>query len=499
MTILYFYITIFTIYFLALTCASLKKNRRVRDKYSNNKNNLCVVVYATGVANNLPNIIKQLKEQDYAKEHYKIFAILDKCEKSNDIEVKSDLDVNYITINNLEPIGKSQAYSILAEKLAEANNINAYVFLNANNNIDVDFLTGVNYYLKKHDVFIPMINYIPLVNNFTFLQSIKATFSRYCYKFIYQSRTNLGLTNIINTDSFVIKKDVLDKIEIFEFQDIIAEIKYTIKLALENIKVSFIDDLKVYTDISNFDSRKPSLSRKLGIFWNMITHSPNYLTFELVASLIQPNWLLLILVYILLLNQFSFWVSYTTILITFILFIIAFCISVMNTKLYAKEYLYLLLYPIYSVGHIFKNLPPIRWIRKITNLKTYKHNIEKMTTNVIVTDGNRDFQCQIELISDNGLAKVKFINNNKTYITKNNHLRMVDAIRELSDKLNDYGLSLKICQCCKFFEPAIDGSTNMIKGCCNCQFKGRVEGDIIPTLAWNTCPNFNEQNIVSLF
>ena len=76
---------------------------------------------------------------------------------------------------------------------------------------------------------------------------------------------------------------------------------------------------------------------------------------------------------------------------------------------------------------------------------------------------------------------------------------MVDAIKELSEKLDDFGLSLKICQRCKYFQPLIDGSTNMIKGCCKCQFPGRVEGDIIPTLVWNTCPRFEEQNVVSLF
>ena len=122
-----------------------------------------------------------------------------------------------------------------------------------------------------------------------------------------------------------------------------------------------------------------------------------------------------------------------------------------------------------------------------------------MVTNIIVTDGRRDFQCQLELISDDGLARVRFINKGKTYTTKNNHLRMVDAIRELTEKLADYGLSLKICQCCKYFQPLIDGSTNMVKGCCKCQFQGRVDGDIIPTLVWNTCPKFEEQNVVNLF
>ena len=122
-----------------------------------------------------------------------------------------------------------------------------------------------------------------------------------------------------------------------------------------------------------------------------------------------------------------------------------------------------------------------------------------MSTVVIVTDGVKDYQCRMELISDDGLARVTFINKGKKYTTKNNHLRMVDAVKELTSKLSDYGLTLKVCQCCKYFQPMVDGSTNMVKGTCNCEFQGRVQGDIIQTLIWNTCPKFEKQNIVSLF
>lgn len=502
MTILYIYITIFTIYFIILACTSLKPSKKIRDKYTPKDSNICVVVYATGEANTLDNLLKQLKNQDYPRQRYTIYAILDKCQKSSDVTLQSDLGINVISIDNLEPIGKSQAYSILAEKLAEVQNLDAYVFLDAKNYVDSDFLKNVNYYLSKYDVFMPMVNYIPEDKNFSFLENIKATFSRYCSKFIYTSRTKLKLANLINTDSFIIKRSLLNKIESFEFQDKVAEIKYTIKLANEGVYVAFIDDLKTYTSISNYDSRIPSLSKRINIFWNSVTHCPNFLTLEYVCSLIQPNWLVCILAYAIILHHaysFPFWTNYTTILISFIILALAFCASVMSTKLYAKEHLYLFAYPIYSVGHIIKNLPPIRGTRNFIKNKKRKHNIEKMVTNIIVTDGKKDFQCQLELISDDGLARVKFINKGKTYITKNNHLRMVDAIRELSNKLNDYGLSLKICQCCKYFQPIIDGSTNMVKGCCKCQFQGRVEGDIIPTLVWNTCPRYEEQNVVKLF
>jgi hypothetical protein len=39
----------------------------------------------------------------------------------------------------------------------------------------------------------------------------------------------------------------------------------------------------------------------------------------------------------------------------------------------------------------------------------------------------------------------------------------------------------------------------MVKGNCCCKFEGRVDGDIIPTLIWNTCPNYEKENVVNLF
>lgn len=500
--LLYIYITIFTIFYIILACASMKPVKKHRDKFTSKDSNICVVVYATGKAETLENLIKQLKTQNYPKQHYTIYAVLDKCENVSDVTFQSDLDVNVININNLEPIGKSQAYSILAEKLSESKNLDAYVFLDSRNYVDSNFLSDVNFYLTKHDVFLPMINYIGEYKDLKFWQSVKVTYSRYVSKFILATRTKLGLTNLIDTNNFVIKKDLLNKIGSFDFQDKTAEVIYTAKLAKEKEQVAFIDDLKVYTGIENYDTRIPSLSNRINIFWNNVTKAPNFMTQEYLCSLIQPNWLLCIAVYALLLwhaYTFPFLIGYSTILITSIVFVLAFSISLFSAKIYAKEYIYLFAYPLYSIAHIINNLPPIRGVRHILAKTTHKHNIEKMTTNIIVTDGKHDFQCQLELISDDGLARVKFINKNKSYTTKNNHLRMVDAIRELSAKLNDYGLSLKICQCCKYFQPIVDGSTNMVKGCCKCQFEGRLDGDIIPTLVWNTCPKFEEHNIVNLF
>ena len=502
MTILYFYITLFTIYFVILAFVSIKPVKKYRDKYTSKDSNLCVVVYATGEVPMLENLIKQLKNQDFDHDRYSIYIVLDKVENPPEILFQAELGVNVININNLEPIGKSQAYSILAEKLSEAPNLDAFVFLDSKNYVDSNFLSTINFYLTKQDVFMPEINYIGEYKEQKFWDSVKMTYVRYISKFYYSTRTRMGLTNLINTDAFAIKKDVLNQIGSFDFKDKSSELTYTMKLSQEGYQTAFIDDLKVYRDIKDCDLRIPSVSKRFGIFWNNITHANNSKSFEYALSQIAPNWLVFTLIYLLLLSHsyiMPFIVNYSIILITAIILVLSFCMSLFNANIYAKEYLYLFAYPAYSIAHLVNNLPPIRFVRNFIKNKNRKHNIEKMVTSVVVSDGKKDFQCQLELISDDGLARVKFINRGKSYTTKNNHLRMVDALKELSQKLNDYGLYLKICQSCKYFQPTVDGTTNMVKGVCNCKFEGRVSGDIIPTLIWNTCPNFEKQNVVNLF
>lgn len=508
-SILYLYITVFTIYYILLSLVSLKSEKKIRDKYTSKDSNICVVLYASGEAGTLEYLIRQLKSQSYDKLRYSIYVILDKVENPPEFIFQTDLGINVININNMEPIGKSQAYSILAEKLSEAPNLDAYVFMDAKNYVDSDFLENINFYLTKYPVFMPMINYIGEDSELKFWDSVKVTYSRYVSNFIYNARTRLALTNLLNTDAFIIKRDLLNKIGSFDFRDKISEANYTLKLANENIIVGSIKDINIYREIENYDLRIPSLSKRTEIFWQNWTKTKNIKSFEYVTSLLIPNWLVCILCYSFLLSHtFHFGglkilgilnVNYYGILVSSILLLLGFCISLFHAGIYAKGYVYLFAYPIYSIGHIVINFPPIRGIRNYIKNKNRKHIIEKMSTDIIVTDGKQDYACKIELISDDGLARVKFINNGKTYTTKNNHLRMVDAIKELSQKLSDYSLTLKICQGCKYFQHIVDGSTNMVQGNCKCPLNGRVEGDIIPTTIWNTCPKFEKLNVVNLF
>ena len=74
-------------------------------------------------------------------------------------------------------------------------------------------------------------------------------------------------------------------------------------LAGEGYQTAFVEDVKVYTDIANYDLRIPSLSKRIELLWTNFTKCRNFLSTEYLYSQIMPNWLTFALVYGLLLSH----------------------------------------------------------------------------------------------------------------------------------------------------------------------------------------------------
>ena len=86
----------------------------------------------------------------------------------------------------------------------------------------------------------------------------------------------------------------------------------------------------------------------------------------------------------------------------------------------------------------------------------------------------------------------------KKKFSSSKQIRMVEALNELTSKLNDYGFQLKICYCCEHFTSLVDGSQNMIKGLCNYEFKDRTAGEELQTLLWNSCSMCCPKKMISV-
>lgn len=496
LNLLYIYIAVYSVYFLILAIKNLNdKSFNLQKKYTNVKyrNNLNVIIYSHNNEATLENLVKQLKEQDYPTEFFSTYVILDNCSDNSEKLFINEPFVQVVNIKDQGTIGKDQVISIILEKLSASQNCNAYVFLDAKRYIDKDFLSMINISLMNSHVVTGKT--VLVGEKLNLIQKIRKTYHKYYTNFILKSRSLMGFANIIDSDVLVMRQDLLEKIGCVDFQNINTELKYSLLLSKIGCKCSFNPNIKTYLNIDDFKLKTPSLKTKLALFKNCCLQMKlgTFNFNEHVLSMLAPNVFLLLAGYVYLLfysYKYYFLVDFSVVLLSFVVLILGFSVSLLNSKLKSTDYIYLFLYPIYSLGHSFKNLTLCRKITSaITGKKDYESNTEKLSVDVWVTDGKNNIPCKLELISENGLAKVKFMFRKKKFTTQAN-LRMFDAITELSNKLAEHGFILKICQCCNHFRPNIDGSTNMVKGFCNNVFSNSQAGPI-PTLLWNSCKAFN--------
>lgn len=497
LNILYIYIATYTLFFFFLAIKNLNDRKLViqsRPTSSGYPNNLCVIIYSHNNEVSLENLIKQLKNQNYPGECFSTYVILDNCTDNSEKLFLTDNFAQVVNFKEQGTLGKDQSLSILLEKLSTVQNCNAYVFLDASRYVENDFLSSINIALAKNSVISGST--VLMGENLNLRQKIKMVFHKYYTNFMLKSRSLAGLAATIDSEILIMRQDLVEKIGCIDFQNIDAELKYSLLLSKIGCKCTFNPNIKTYINIDDFNLRIPSLSARLNLFKNCFTQiwTTNFVFNEHVMSLLTPNILFLVVAYIYLLKysfNYYFMVDFSVVLLSFCLLILGFSLSLLKSKLQSKDFIFLFLYPLYSMVHIIRNLSPFKRIRNRMNEKqNLRENTEKMVVDVAVTDGKNNIPCKLVLISENGLAKVKFQFKKKTFTTAT-HLRMFDAIGELTKKLSEYGFVLKICQCCANFSPNIDGSTNMVKGFCDHQFANTNSGSI-PTLLWNSCRGFNQ-------
>ncbi len=501
--LLYIYIAVYSVYFLVLAVRNLKdKPFKIEKRYAQyeEKDHLAVVIYSHNNKSTLESLINQLKLQDYPIDCFKVFVILDNCNDGSEIIFDTNRFVNVINFKENNTLGKDQAVSLLVEQLTPDQWINSYIFIDATRSISTDFLSTVNSALVKNSVLSGET--LMMTDNLDIIDSIKAIYLKYHMNFIRKARTLLGLSVQADSGLFIIKKEIVDKIGGIDFKNIDSELKYSLLLSKIGFRCAYNPNIQTFVNAEGYIFRRPRLSQRLKLFVNCLKgiFTKNFIFTEHVFSLIAPNFWVLVIAYLGLMKhsyRYYFFVDFKVVLFTFILLISGFAISLINSKLNLKEIVLLCFYPIYSIGHIIKNLPPIRnIITKISDGRAASEK-DKLSIDVVVSTGKSELPCKLEFISDKELSKVRFIFKNKRYTT-GCHLRMIDALQELKSKLDDYGFILKICNCCSHFTSNVDGSTNMLKGTCSCEYPSPSLKEPKPTLVWNSCTKFSPARLNNL-
>lgn len=502
--VLYIYLIIYTFYMFILACRNLKDRFFVLEKkyslFDSVKNNLSVIIYAHNNKTGLEELIKELKMQDYPLANFKVYAVLDNCNDGSEIMFENDRFVHILNIQDVGTLGKSQAISMLINNIKDDLDTDAYVFIDAIRRIDSNFLTLANVAINKNDAVTGEVNISR--ENLDIIDKSKAVYKKYIANFFKQARTLCGLATIIDSGLFIVKKEVTDKFEQINFKDANSELEFSLELTRSGHKCVYNPNIQSYVYGQDCSFKRPRLTKKFQLvkdnFKNLLTF--NFPFIEQVCSLLSPNFWLIVLSYALIICfslKHKFIISSTAVIISAIFLVGVFVLSLFNAKMKKREIGLLVFHPLYSICHIIKNLPPIRFLLK----KIWSGSdpdADKLTLDVSVITKHGERPCKLEFIStESGLAKIRFIYKNKKYTT-DSHLGMIYALQQLKSKMNDYCLTLKICSCCANFHSQVDGSANMLKGKCHNEYPSPLLSEPPSTLIWNTCNCFEPTKINSL-
>ncbi len=496
--LLYIFVAAYTIYFLALAIRNFDDKtfqRELRHIDTEPKENLAVIVYAHNNKKSLENLISELKNQNYPVNKFRIFVLLDNCTDDSQNLFTEENFVHVIDIKGVGTIGKDQAVATLLEKLSDSDFIDSYVFLDADRSIDSNFLLIANSALKRNSAISGET--IIDISSLQIFDRIKAAYQKYHMNFIRKARSLFGLAATADSGVFIIKRQLVDEIGEVDFKSVNTELKYSLLLSKLKCSCAYNPNIQTVVNPASYIFKKPKISYRLELFRNCLSQlfSTNFVFTEHVCSLLYPNiWVTLIIYAVLFKHSlnYHFIVDVKIVALTFLVLAVGFVLSLINAKMIMEEIIYLCLYPIYLIGHIIRNFPPVRYlVDKVMDKGNSDYASEKFVVDVVITTSKKaNLNFKLEFISKDGMSKVKLVRKNKHYTTAS-HLRMVDALQELKLILDDQGATLRICSCCTHFQPTVDGTTNMLRGICTKEYPSPTLSDEQrQTVVWNTCSAF---------
>lgn len=499
LTIFFIYTAIFTLYFSLIVAASYfkfkpKRKEEQRKEYKN----LIVIIYSHNNEKTIVNLLEQLNKQDYPKGNYQTHIILDNCtdESSNKLEFVGGAKLWRLSDDT--PLGRDKAISWLLENLMSFKRVDGYVFLNANRIVRNDFLFNINEALQDNAVVVGSTDIF--LEDADYYEKVWSNVNEYNSNIMKIGRSRLGLAVPIDSDVMAIKHEVLEKIQCIDFKDANSELKYSFLLTSVNYPPRFIPEIKTYVSSIDYELRRPTFGFKMSLFTHCLNFKAisNFKFAEFLFSLFKPNPIILVAMLVLV-GTYSFnyyflfdfpWSVFLAIVLA-----VAFGLSVYKSEQYVKPLLYLVSCPFYTLSETICENELLRKIFKFERKKE-KLDIDKITVPVTVTNGRNVFPCSIDLISEGGFKKAVFRYKNKRQETTQSYVRMCDAVKNISDTLEQHGFRIKICQSCAYFSPKIDGTNNMVKGYCNQKaVEDQSCSEFPETLLWSSCEYYIPEEV----
>lgn len=502
--VLFVYLIIYCIYLLTLNIKSFgAKDFLTEQKYNQQmnltQNNLCVIIWATSKNKYLHELLAALSSQSYPSTHYEVHVILQRDNESMPTFSEGAYRAQIHNIENPDFFSQDKAVTTFIERLIPEHQYDAFVFLGADRMVKGDYLENVNKCITKESIVTGKLSVTSRSKIFS--KNLKCHILNAKQKFTNNTleitRRIFELCTTIDSDNCVIGADIIEKTGRVCFETRNDELKYSLFLASNDLKPTYCPFIESSIDAEYFDATCASVSQSFSLlkYYAPLLYKKPWYFVEYVLSILKPSLLFTLGTYLLVLYcSFNFLVSIPLkyVLHLGIFYGINVLMGMLASKLNIKEMFYVLLYPACILSLRYKILAKNISLKAINRQIEEDDNINSATVNAIVTDGKKDLICKLDLVSEDGMRRVVFRFNKKRFIS-DAHLRMYDAMSDITKRLEDKCFTLKVCQNCSFFNSSPDGTVDLLKGYCGYGAPQEQEPEERrQTLIWNTCPAYRK-------
>lgn len=201
-----------------------------------------ILIAARNEAKVIGDLIKSLKEQNYPKELFDIYSLVNNC-TDNTLEVAKKAGSKILNVT-VPCKSKGDVLKFTFEKLKNKK-YDAYIVFDADNVVHPEFLKLMNNaYLSGYKVAQGRKDTKNISDNW--LSSSYALFHFIQNFFFNKARMNIGAASAINGTGFMVAKSIMD--EGFYPKTITEDIELSIQCVLKGIDIAYIEDAITYDE-----------------------------------------------------------------------------------------------------------------------------------------------------------------------------------------------------------------------------------------------------------
>lgn len=263
-----FFMVLFCIYLFVVTLVGWNTKNKEKSGYKPKKR-FALVVAAHNEELVIENIVKNLMSLNYPRELYDIFVIADNCTDATAEIARKAGAIVHERFNKVD-VGKGYALKWMFDKIFEMDKKYDAVSV-----FDADNLVASNYLLKMNDMLLnghkAIQAYLDVKNPYdswiTLTNSIMYWITNRMFN---QSRHNLNMWCTIGGTGFTLDINVLKQIP-WDATCLAEDLEYTVKLVLNNIRVSWCSETAIYdekpiTFVQSWNQRKRWMQGHVDVF-----------------------------------------------------------------------------------------------------------------------------------------------------------------------------------------------------------------------------------------